>query len=210
MRTIRPPLATFSARARTMRCLCDSQRHAVPTPALRTLKVLKFNRFLNTVCRGGRAHAQVLHPGKEFRDGCRWRPSCPRRSRAPISISRAVGGSAHSRRRGCAEPSRVVRWSSPQPAEPIMATMWLDRYSAPATVHNNRLKPGRTAPPPGSCRSGTAGRRVMTGRSTSPRSPRPRSGTGASNSSSMAVVLGIADRGDCHGWACSDIASVML
>jgi hypothetical protein len=100
----------------------------------------------------------VLRPGKEFRDGCRWRSNCPRPSRAPIS--RAVGGSAHSRRRGCAEPSRVVRWSSPQPAEPIMATMWLDRYSASATVHNNLpLKPSRTAPPLGSHRSGTAGRR---------------------------------------------------
>jgi len=32
----------------------------------------------------------------------------------------------------------------------------------------------------------------------------------ASNSSSMTVVLGVADGGDCHGCACSDIASVML
>jgi hypothetical protein len=144
-------------RARTMRCLCYSQGHAIPTTELRTSKVLKFDRLAQYGLQESRAQAQVLHPGKEFRDGCRWRSSCPRPSRAPISISRAVGGSAHSRRRGCAEPSRVARWSSPQPAEPIMATMWLDRYSASATVHNNLpLKPGRTAPPLDPCASSSS------------------------------------------------------
>jgi hypothetical protein len=34
--------------------------------------------------------------------------------------------------------AELARWSSPQPAEPIMATMWPGRYSAAATVPNYR------------------------------------------------------------------------
>jgi hypothetical protein len=34
--------------------------------------------------------------------------------------------------------AELARWSSPQPAEPIMATMWPVRYSAPATPLNYR------------------------------------------------------------------------
>jgi hypothetical protein len=41
--------------------------------------------------------------------------------------------------------AELARWSSPQPAEPIMATLWPMGYSAAATLSNYRSL-GRTSP----------------------------------------------------------------
>jgi DNA-binding transcriptional regulator YiaG len=50
-----------------------------------------------------------------------------------------MGAARHTAlRRRCAEPSRAgARWSSPQPAEPTMATMWPIECSVAATIPNH-------------------------------------------------------------------------
>jgi hypothetical protein len=64
-------------------------------------------------------------------------------------VSLAFGFAARHTAAAWSVPSlaELARWSSPQPAEPIMATMWLPSYSADATVPDNLpLRPRRTAP----------------------------------------------------------------
>lgn len=49
----------------------------------------------------------------------------------------SAGGSAHSPRRRCAEPSRAAHWFTPSRLGSIMAKMRLSENSAAATVFNN-------------------------------------------------------------------------